>query len=546
MRDFSSRSSSTAPRSRSAATSSSTLTPQQLAKRREAQRRAKRKRKITFVCIVVFFLFALVGLVFAIIFAINSLSGDDTLTPTGSPDPTNGIVETAKLPAGTMINGVSVGNMSISEARAALQQAQLPITNIAIALRGEGVDQTLDAAMIGAKWDFDSAFSAAVSGGNINAKLTCDAATLEASLISINQSIPNHAIDATFTIEYAESGKPTFVYTEGQNGMQLDYASIAAEIAAALEQGNYSAVIVPKVSVSEPNITVAKLKEQTTLLARYSTTYRFKGTTSMTEEEKQNCVARDINIIKASEAMRCIELEPGQVFSFNDTTGKRSAEKGWAEAKAVYGGGYRLEPGGGVCQVSTTLFNALIRSNIEIVYRRGHTIPSDYVTSKFEEGLGFDATVDYGHIDFKYRNNTDSKIYVFVYVTANKESSRKRDINVEVYGKAFEEGVEYRVRNEIIEHVIADTPEYEIDKKQPFDYDVIVRNAHDHYYVKSYVDKYVNGVKQETVMTFESDYPLIQEKHIVGTATPQPLTTPDAGGGEGGGDEGGGNIPIIP
>ena len=280
-------------------------------------------------------------------------------------------------------------------------------------------------------------------------------------------------------------------------------------------------------------MTVEQLKAERQLLASYTTTYRFKGTTSMTEAETENCVARDGNISKAAAMMQCIELEPGHVWSFNEATGDRSEKNGWFWANAVYNNDYRKETGGGVCQISTTMFNALLRANVEIVKRRAHSIPSDYVTSGYEAGLGFDATVDYGHIDFSFRNNGESTLYVLVYITINSDSSRKKDIHVEVYGSSLGEGVEYRTRNTIDEHIVADTPEYKEDATQPEGYDVISRKAHDYYKVTTYVDKYVNGSFVETVRTETTIYDMINELHTVGTkvtatatATPKATATP--------------------
>lgn len=538
VRDYSVRSSSNAPRKR---TSPNTIDPAVAARRREAKRQAIRRRKITFFAILVFFLFALVGLIFAIVFAVKSCApaadglSNNSPSPLSQPDSSPQISDLASIPEGAMVNGISIGNMTVADARNILL-SQLPVPTVAITISGNGVNAVFDAASVGASWNLDAALSDAIAGGNVSAKLIYDDNTLVQSLTALNQSIPNHAVDATFEIQYNSDGSPEFVYVDGQQGMQLDYDAIRTEIAACMDNGEYTKTIVPVVTVSDPAVTVDELKAQTAKLSSFTTTYRFKGTSGMTEAEKQNCEARDVNITKASTMMHSIVLSPGEVFSFNDTTGERSEKNGWALANAVYDGGYQLEPGGGVCQVSTTMFNALLRANVEIVNRKGHTIPSDYVDSNYEAGLGFDATVDWGHTDFKFRNDTDSPLYVFVYITTNKESSRKRDINVEIYGKYLGDGVSYRTRNEITVHEISDTPVYKEDKSQPTGYDVITKKAHDHYVVISYIDKYVDGKYVETVLQFKSDYPLIQETHTVGVGgtaaptTPTPKPTSSGGG----------------
>ncbi|MDO4543377.1 MAG: VanW family protein [Clostridia bacterium] len=525
---------------------SSNLTPEEIERRRRARQRKLRRRKIQAFAILTFFLLALAGLIVAIIFATKSCSGDGgnaaDETPAPSSDIGADISADTILPAGASVNGVSVEGLTVEAATAALN-SKLSLPTVAFALQGEGIDTVLDAEAIGAAYDIEGALALAANGRAATATLTYSQETLKTSLYAINDTLPNHATNASFTIETNSDGRSSFNYVEGTNGMQIEYDPIIEAIEGYISQNIYSATIVPQTSVSTPAVTVEDLKQLTTKLASYTTTYRFKGTSSMTEDEKENCQARDANIQKAVAMMNVITLEPGEVFSFNNTTGNRDVKYGWTAANAVYNGIYRKEGGGGVCQITTTMFNALMLANVEIVNRKAHTLPSDYVD------LGLDATVDYGNIDFKFRNNGDTTLYVFVYLKVNSSSSRQRDIIVEVYGKAFEEGVKYRTRYEIVEHIESTEIEYEVDKSlEPGD-DVIVRKPHDYYLVMSYVDKYVNGEFVETVMSFESEYKLYTEKHLIGpTAAPTTIPTPaasDDGGDDGGGDDGGGGV-VIP
>lgn len=560
MRDLSSRPTSAAPKSK--LRSQHPVRPQRLSseaeaeaqRRREKKRKQALKRRLMLFAILLFFLFAIAGLIFAIVFALNSC------TPTDEPnilpsDPISGsaipqqatpkpqVADDFMLPSNTTVAGISIGSMTANEAKSVLLSS-LPPVNVDITLRADGLFDLLDTAMVGASWDIDSTVALASAGGSVNPIIAYDPATLQASLDEINSYIPSHPIDATFSIDYDSDGKPQFVYVEGESGMKIDFEGVKAEIAQRLSQGESSFTITPSIVASPPAVTADMLREQTAFLSSYTTSYRFKGTTSMSAEEKENSAARDVNILKAAQMMHCIQLAPGKSWSFNDATGNRNEKNGWALANAVFKDSYRKEPGGGVCQISTTMFNALIRANVGIVKRKGHSIPSDYVTKNYEDGLGLDATVDYGNIDFKFRNTTEGTLYVFVYCTVNKSSSGRRDINVEVYGNAFPKGVEYRVRNEIIKHEISTEIEYQVDKKQPFDYDVKVREAHDYYLVMAYVDKYIDGVYQGNVMKFESEYKMINEKHIVGQATPPPIGGGSGGsGGSGGGDP---QIPIMP
>lgn len=107
-------------------------------------------------------------------------------------------------------------------------------------------------------------------------------------------------------------------------------------------------------------------------------------------------------------------LNPGEIFSFNDVLGERTKEKGYMEAPVINGSKVELGIGGGICQVSSTLYNAILKAGIKQIDRTHHSLPSSYV------GLGLDATVDWGNIDFKFVNTLGFPIYIEAY-TKNKE-----------------------------------------------------------------------------------------------------------------------------
>jgi len=105
---------------------------------------------------------------------------------------------------------------------------------------------------------------------------------------------------------------------------------------------------------------------------------------------------------------------PGQVFSFNQVVGPRDREHGFKEALEIVDGEFVPGIGGGVCQVSSTLYNAVLLANLPIVERTNHSKPLGYV------GLGRDATVAYGARDFKFANNTGAPRVILAETTKNK------------------------------------------------------------------------------------------------------------------------------
>lgn len=110
---------------------------------------------------------------------------------------------------------------------------------------------------------------------------------------------------------------------------------------------------------------------------------------------------RSENIRLATEAIDGTVIEPGGTFSFNETVGNTSAERGYKEAAVIRNGEVAQGDGGGVCQVSTALYIAAVKADLEIVERHPHSVPSDYAP------IGLDATIVYGSFDLQLKNNTD-------------------------------------------------------------------------------------------------------------------------------------------
>lgn len=114
---------------------------------------------------------------------------------------------------------------------------------------------------------------------------------------------------------------------------------------------------------------------------------------------------RATNIILATRSLNNYLLFPGEVFSFNRANGPRTAERGYQPAPIIVGNTVVPGLGGGVCQVSTTLYNAVLEAGLEVVERYPHSLPVGYVPP------GRDATIS-DYLDFKFRNNTDGLVLI--------------------------------------------------------------------------------------------------------------------------------------
>lgn len=165
------------------------------------------------------------------------------------------------------------------------------------------------------------------------------------------------------------------------------------------------------------------------LLASFSTKY---------DASNKN---RSTNLQLAAGKINGTILLPGEEFSYNKVVGERTIAAGYKEAHVFSGGKVADGLGGGICQISTTLYNAVLYANLEVTERRNHNLPAGYVKN------GLDATVVYGSVDFKFVN---SRTYPIKIVAQVKNGVAKMDI----YG--VKEEVEYQVKLEPV--VLSYTP----------------------------------------------------------------------------------------
>lgn len=426
------------------------------------------------------------------------------------------------------INGINIGGMTAEQARAAVNPGlEYTFANIAITLQNADFSHRITGEEMGATSNLEELLLTALQGGveqNYYTTLSFDYQMLDNRIAEINETLETGPTDATFTVNVSDSGKPEFTYTPGTPGYGLNIESTEQMVKEALESNQLQAVLTPQLTMVEPAITVEDIKAHTTLRSTFTTTYRAEGYDGLSEEEVEILQNRAFNINKGAGLLNNLAIKPGETISFNKVVGDRTEERGWKLANAIiFGKQYTLEAGGGICQVSTTLYGALLRGDIEIVYRRKHSFPSDYVDK------GLDATVDTGHIDFKFKNDTNYPLYVFSYVTKNKSSNRKRDITVAIYGEALPEGVTYEPRTELIEEILPGEPEIVYDKKKTEDYNVIEVNARNGFTIDVYLDKLVNGKVESSEKLYTDEYAAVTERRRIGTlplATPSPTPSP--------------------
>ena len=216
----------------------------------------------------------------------------------------------------------------------------------------------------------------------------------------------------------------TFTFTEDKPGARIDPDELYAQLTETLDSGitRKEIWVVPEKIIAD--VTKTDLMNNFGLISAYST-----------QTTKNN--NRNTNIKLSAEAINGKTVQPGEIFSFNGATGERTAAKGYKEAPAIAGGQSKDEVGGGVCQTSSTLFNAVVRADLEIVERNPHAWPSSYIEK------GFDATVNWPELDMKFRNNTDQPIFIVA-------GFNNRQVTVNIYGMSLGPGVKIDLESELV------------------------------------------------------------------------------------------------
>ena len=133
----------------------------------------------------------------------------------------------------------------------------------------------------------------------------------------------------------------------------------------------------------------------------------FRDVLASTQTPHTNDANRNTNLKLACEAINGLVLMPGDTFDYNKTLGERTEARGYKPAGALSAGTSTTEVGGGICQVSSTLYYACLLSDMEIVTRRSHSLPSSYMPMR-----GIDATVSWGGPEFRFKNNTNYPVRI--------------------------------------------------------------------------------------------------------------------------------------
>lgn len=245
---------------------------------------------------------------------------------------------------------------------------------------------------------------------------------LGAQLVEVRQAIDRPYRDAQYHFDSSNKKNP-FSFSREECGYAVDFDQILENIVAQLRIKNAVCVEI-KPTILEPVVRLSDIEHYATMRGSFFTSFN------------TNVTNRKNNISVAAKMFDGLEMPVGEEFSFNKITGRRSGENGYMPAKIIVDKKYVEGYGGGVCQVSTTLYNALLLSGVSVLEVHSHSLVSSYVN------MGFDAMVNFGSADLRWVNDTESRLFVQSFVEGNR-------VNFRIYGARVPLGYTFRRVTEV-------------------------------------------------------------------------------------------------
>ena len=274
--------------------------------------------------------------------------------------------------------------------------------------------------------------------------LTYDLSSVNQIISQIKAEVDQAPVSATRVDD--ETKWPPFSYTDDVPGQELDISGLNERICGMVDRLESGVVDLTPTPVEAP-ITRKYLEGQIVQLSSFETSI---GKTGNYVE------ARHENIRIGTEKFNHLIIKSGEQVSFNKIAGKRTAANGYQPALELAYGEYREGYGGGICQVSSTLYNAVVNAGLEVKTRYQHSLPSSYVA------LGLDATVQDDRLDFVFKNNTNADIYIESEYYKGKNNYYRCKFTI--YGRPDPNGYTYKLESVVKEELAIPEPTIIPDK----------------------------------------------------------------------------------
>lgn len=320
---------------------------------------------------------------------------------------------------GVAAKGIQLGNQTTDEARSVLDGYENELKNKTITVKFEGGDGQFTLAdialQVNAKNVLDKAWSVGRRGNlleqwrerkntakyglELPIEVSFDKNKLRLILDNLTKTVRIPPQDAKIVI----MPEGTVQILDSFIGKGFDNENALAQLNSIINENANPEIELKAISL-KPAVTTVDL-----------TNLRVNGEiASFTTSFDINKTNRVFNIRVAAAALDGQIIKPGETFSFNSVVGPRSQEAGYKMAPTILNNEFIDSLGGGVCQVSTTMYNALLQADVEILQRSNHSLTIRYVP------LGQDAAVAYGGKDLKFKNSLPSALVIKSSVVGNK------------------------------------------------------------------------------------------------------------------------------
>lgn len=423
---------------------------------------------------------------------------------------------TNEILPGIMVKDREIGGLTIEQATEELSVLERQMLNTPVTLTFNNQSWPLSLEEVGFRVDKEQTLNRAVKIGQegsfierfqLKRKISREGYTLQPvvaidyeKLSLVVNGLMGHINelpqDAVFIIDEQDR----VVITPSKEGKRIDVERLQLSLQKEVLVSENIVIPLPVVVV-KPAYSTEEIEGMgiTGLVSSYTTRF---------EPEKVN---RSYNVKVAANALDGLLVTPGQEVSFNEVVGPRSSEAGYKTAGVIINNELVEGLGGGVCQVSSTLYNAVLLADLVVSERKNHSIPVPYVP------VGRDATVVYDAVDFKFQNNTGKCIYI-------KSEVKGGQLTVKIFGDASNR--QRVVVNSWVDKVLEPQIIYEDDENLKTGQQVVKQEGSKGYIVLAERVVYKDGVEIKKEKLPVSRYSAVDKIIAVGTGKPEPVIVP--------------------
>jgi len=422
-----------------------------------------------------------------------------------------------KIYQGITIRNIAVGGMTKEDAKNAVNTVlKKEIENMELKLSFKEKSFVVRSEELKAAYDVDkavqTAFAYGKSGNIINKSIniwnlkkqgytvpltfSADTGNVINGLISrVTSELNTSPVNAK--IAYAGDGK--FIITPEIDGVTVDTEKLKTLISNSVDPvGGFKEIEIP-VSIEPAKLTAATLSGIKEKISGFTTSFN------------SGDVNRSGNISLAARTINGTILFPGEIFSMNSALGPRSASAGYKDAPIIING--VLKPGlaGGICQATTTVYNAALMANLTIVERHQHTLKSAYVPASR------DATISGSTLDMKFKNTTSAPIYIQAYTGTST-------LTVNFYGTIDHPGQTVNIVSEVL-YTIAASTDYIYDSTLEKGKQIWVQKPAKGMKSRAYREVYENGALISRNLLSVDLYKPLTGKLRIGTKVVEPAAS---------------------